>query len=157
MPLGTGGSLKLAEKKLESSFLLVYGDSFLPIDLDELLQRFRAVNKVGMIVVCDSQQHDTGVPNNIHLDKEGFVAGYKKNSREPFFHYIDAGISVFKREVIELIPKEREVSMEEEIFPCLIKNRELLGYITQQRFYDIGTSERIKIFEGFLRSNTIKF
>lgn len=156
-PLGTGGSLKFAEEKLESTFLLVYGDSFLPIDFEGLIRGFRDTDKVGMIVVYDSRQYDTGVPNNIRLDKEGFVAEYKKDSRKPFFHYTDAGVSVFKREVVDLIPKERKVSLEEEIFPHLIKKRELMGYISQQPFYDIGTQERIKRLEEFLRLNTVKF
>lgn len=156
-PLGTGGSLKLAEKKLESSFLLVYGDSFLPIDTAGLIQRFRDVDKTGMIVVYDNQPHDAGVPSNIDLDKEGFVARYEKNSKDPLFHYTDAGVSVFKKEVIDFIPKGKKVSLEEEIFPRLVKDRELLGYITRQPFYDIGTRERIKRFEELVSSNTIKF
>jgi len=156
-PLGTGGSLKLAEDKLESSFLLVYGDSFLPIDIDGLVQRFLDVDKAGMIVVSENQQHDTGIPNNIDLDKKGFVVRYKKDSKESFLNYIDAGVSVFKKEVIDFIPKRKKVSLEEEIFPLLIKNQELMSYITRQPFYDIGTQERIKRFEEFLSSNTIKF
>mgnify|MGYP001570504964 CR=1 FL=1 len=155
-PLGTGGSLKLAENKLESSFLLLYGDSFLPMDFGGLIQRFRNADKTGMIVVYDSRQYDTGVPCNICLDKEGFVAGYKKGSMKPYY-YIDAGISVFKREVVDLISKKRKVSLEEEIFPRLIKKQELIAYISKQLFYDIGTHERIKRFEEFLRSGTIKF
>lgn len=156
-PLGTGGSLKLAEKELKSSFLLVYGDSLLPIDVAGLIQRFRDVDKTGLIVVCDNQPHDAGIFNNIDLDKEGFVARYEKNSKNHLFHYIDAGVSVFKKEVIDFIPKSKKVSLEEEIFPRLVKDRELLGYITRQPFYDIGTQERIKRFEEFVSSNTIKF
>lgn len=156
-PLGTGGSLKLAEKKLESNFLLVYGDSFLPIDISGLIQCFRDADKAGMIVVYDNQQHDTGVPNNIDLNKEGVVVRYKKDPKEPLFHYADAGISVFKKEVMDSIPKGKKVSLEEEIFPRLIREQELMGYITRQPFYDIGTQDRIKRFEEFLGSNTIKF
>jgi len=156
-PLGTGGSLKLAEKKLESSFLLVYGDSFLPIDFGGLIQRFHDADKMGMIVIYDSRQYDTGVPSNICLDKEGLVAGYKKSSTNPFYYYIDAGISAFKREVVGLISKKGKISLEEEIFPRLIKKQELISYISQQLFYDIGTQERIEKFEEFLHSGTIKF
>ena len=155
-PLGTGGSLKLAESKLEDSFLLVYGDSFLPIDCDGLTRSFHDADKAGMIVVYDDQHHDTGVPNNIDLDKEGFIEKYKKGSMD-LFHYIDAGISVFKKEVIDFIPEGKNVSLEEEVFPRLIKDRELMSYVTLQQFYDIGTQERIKRFEEFLSLNTIKF
>jgi len=56
-----------------------------------------------------------------------------------------------------LISKKGKISLEEEIFPRLIKKQELISYISQQLFYDIGTQERIEKFEEFLHSGTIKF
>jgi len=41
--------------------------------------------------------------------------------------------------------------LEEGLYPILIQQRELIAYVTEQRFYDIGTSEQQRIFEELLR------
>jgi NDP-sugar pyrophosphorylase family protein len=48
------------------------------------------------------------------------------------------------------MPGEGVVSLEKEIFPKLIARRKLLGFVTRQRFYDIGTSERLQLIESVL-------
>jgi NDP-sugar pyrophosphorylase family protein len=44
-----------------------------------------------------------------------------------------------------------KVSLEQEIFPKLIASRELLGFVTKQRFYDIGTPERLERIAHLLK------
>ena len=57
---------------------------------------------------------------------------------------------MFKRDILNLIPANQRISLEEDIFPILIQKKELIAYPTNQRFYDIGTFERIKIFNQTL-------
>lgn len=54
------------------------------------------------------------------------------------------------RSVLALIPPEGKVSLEQQVFPLLIDRGMLLGLPTQQRFYDIGTAERLKSIEELL-------
>lgn len=151
-PLGTGGSLKLAEAKLELYFALIYGDSFLPIDFIGLEKYFLDADKLGTLVVYENHSYDTGVLKNTQLDDSGFILKYQKNSYNPELNFVEAGVMVFKKEVAGLIPENKAVSLEEEIFPLLINRRQLIGYASKQPFYDIGTEEGLRYFEEFMRS-----
>jgi NDP-sugar pyrophosphorylase family protein len=102
-----------------------------------------------MVVYCDTVG-DTMVRSNVALDISGLVSRYDKTAvDDPDLQYIEAGVLAFRRAVLDLIPPEGHVSLEQQIFPLLIERRQLIGMPTSQRFYDIGTPERLKIIEEF--------
>ena len=152
-PLGTGGALRHAGGLLEDRFVLIYGDSFLPIDYRPLFPRLEEPGTSGVVVVYDNRVEDTSVRNNIALDDKNCVTVYSKDSDEwTRLSYVEAGVLAFRRSILELIPPG-VVSLEKEIFPVLIKSRALAGYPTRQRFYDIGTPERLARFEAYLKND----
>jgi N-acetyl-alpha-D-muramate 1-phosphate uridylyltransferase len=151
-PLGTAGGLKLAEKKLRKYFVLIYGDSFLPLDYGKLGEFFLKSGRSGVIVVYDNRLCDTRVINNIQLGHEGRILKYRKDRLEPDLNYVEAGVMVFQKKITACIPANKVVSLEEEIFPLLIKKRELCGYVSHEPFYDIGTPKRLARFARVLRT-----
>jgi NDP-sugar pyrophosphorylase family protein len=148
-PLGTGGALREALALLEGRFLLIYGDSLLPIDYAGVYRKLEAAQVAGLVVVYDNRLCDTSVRNNIALDKEGFVICYNKGAADAACSHVEAGVLAFHRSMVESIPPG-VVSLENEVFPKLIAERQLLAYETRQRFYDIGTPERLRSIETFL-------
>ncbi len=154
-PLGTGGALKNAENRLDDCFYLIYGDSFLPIDYFSLERHFTEVDKTVLMVLYDNRE-DTYVQNNVSLDNGGMVTHYEKDSGNPTLHYVDAGVLVLKKEILDSMPPERVVSFEQEIFPNCIAREECAGFVTTQRFYDIGTPDRLRMFEGYLKQHTVE-
>jgi NDP-sugar pyrophosphorylase family protein len=148
-PLGTGGALLQAANMLEEAFVLIYGDSFLPIAYAETLSELEKTGASGVVVVCDNRVIETGVPANIAVDSQGFVVRYEKDTAgHPELSFVDAGVLALRRDVIDLIP-QGPVSLEKQVFPKLIERRKLVSYITSQRFYDIGTPERLRLIESF--------
>jgi NDP-sugar pyrophosphorylase family protein len=148
-PLGTGGALRQARQLLAEDFLVIYGDSYLPIDYAVVLTKLRNSDAEGLLVVYDNRLEDTSVKNNVELDDSGYVTRYDKDA--PFkLDYVEAGVLAFRRAVLDRIPEQAVVSLEKEIFPQLITQRRLTAYITTQRFYDIGTPERLKAIEEVL-------
>ena len=99
-------------------------------------------------MIYDNAMGNSDVKSNISV-KTGFITRYDKNAEDPSLNYVEAGASIFKRELLALIPENRFVSLENEIFPVLIKNKELTGYKSKMRFYDIGTLDRLNYFKGF--------
>jgi mannose-1-phosphate guanylyltransferase len=148
-PLGTGGALRDARPMLADTFLLIYGDSYLPIDYRSAYKRLLASRAEGLVVVYDNRQEDTSVKNNIALDDAQYVTVYEKDSSLQL-PYVEAGVLALHKSCLDLIPPAGVVSLEKEIFPLLIKKRQLAAYITRQRFYDIGTPERLKLIEDLL-------
>jgi NDP-sugar pyrophosphorylase family protein len=155
-PLGTGGALREARRLLDESFLLMYGDSLLPIEYSGAARRLRDSAALGVIVVYHDPSGDTAVRPNVALDRSGLVARYDKTAAaDAGLEYVEAGVSCFRRDVLDLLPDGAQdggpVSFEQCVFPRLIDRRQLAGLPTLQRFYDIGTPDRLRIIEDYLR------
>lgn len=153
-PIGTGGALRLAKEKLNETFFLLFGDSYLPINYRQMASKYISSKKKVMLAVYDNTD-DTDVPFNIRLDKDKkVVATYKKGGNNPpTFNYCDAGVLIVNREVVKLIGNKTPISFEKAIYPRLIAEKELGYYIAECRFYDIGTIERLKTFEEYILKN----
>ncbi len=145
-PLGTGGALRLALPLLDEEFLVIYGDSYLPIDYSAVLVKLRSSGAEGVVVVYNNRLSDTSVKNNIDLDENDYVTRYEKDGEH--LSYVDAGVLGFRRSALAGPSESGVSSLETETFPKLISRRLLLGYPTGQRFYDIGTLERLKTIEN---------
>jgi NDP-sugar pyrophosphorylase family protein len=146
-PLGTGGALRFALEKLEDEFLLLYGDSYLPIDYKQVARAFLTPPPCsGLMVVYDNRLGDTGVTGNVAVDGDGRVTRYAKNLHDADLQYVEAGVLCFRKKVFESLPDARVISLEQELYPELIANRQLRAFTTTQRFFDIGTPQRLEEF-----------
>ena len=148
--LGTGGALKQAQDLLDDYFLVINGDTYLPVNYRDVERTFLKHNKKAIMVVYDNQE-DTGVKNNVALDNDLMVARYDKKSPGSGLEYVEAGVLVLQREALSLIPETGPVSLEKGLYPALIQQREMATYVTRQRFYDIGTPKQQRVFEEFLQ------
>lgn len=146
--LGTGGALKLASNLIEEKFLLLYGDSYLDINYNEFINFFERQKTTGSVVIYDNTMGDTNVKNNITIDGN-LITIYDKNKKDARLKYVEAGVSIFRKRLLNLIDGNRFVSLENDIFPVLINQHELTGYKSKTRFYDIGTLDRLNLFQGF--------
>src|ERR1035437_2007330 len=151
-PLGTGGALREARRLLDQRFLLINGDSYLPTDCGAPMQRLGASAAKGAILLYDYRLEDTSVTSNIAVDSAGYVTRYEKDRPSDLeLQYVDAGVLALDRSILALMPSDGIVSLETELFPKLITQRQLVSHIVTQRFYDIGSPERLRLFEEFLR------
>ena len=152
-PMGTGGALRAALPQLEEDFLLLYGDSFLPIDYPAVANSFRRSQLTALMVVYDNRTGDTGVQNNTAIGPTGLVTCYRKGVDDSELQYVEAGVLCLNREVVRGIPAQKVVSLEHEIFPTLISQRRMGSAVTTQRFFDIGTPTRLDKFSNSLCSS----
>ena len=150
-PLGTGGALREARHLLADDFLVIYGDSYLPIPYTNVVQRLRSSSAAGVVVLYHDRAGETDVPGNVAIDARGIVTRYdKSDTNDPELRYVEAGVLALRKSVLDLVPASGVVSLEREIFPQLIARRDLVGLTTTQRFYDIGTPERLRAIEELL-------
>ena len=150
-PAGTGGALRDAREWIEDPFLAMYGDSYLPIPYASVVDRLLRTDAEGVLTLCSDPAGETGVLNNIAVDAEGWIVQYRKSQTpDPRLTYIDAGVMALRRSVLDRIPPAGPVSFEQQVFPQLIEQRKLHGMPVAQRFYDIGTPERLRKIEAML-------
>ena len=146
-PMGTGGALKIADRLLKESFLLLNGDTLLPIDYRDLCGRYAAGGRSGMIVAYGNEEKVA--PSNLKIGSGDEVLEYNKINAEGMTH-LDAGAIVLEKKGVDMIPAGKICSLEQEIFPRLIEGGELLAFRTARRFYDMGSFEGLKNIEQVL-------
>ena len=146
---GTGGALKKAENLLEDEFFVMYGDSYLLLDYQEIARYFHNFNKRGLMVVY--KNHNQFDKSNL-IVKNGLVKLYDKKGVNPEMVYIDEGISILRKEVLPGFPLSKPFALDE-IFQRLIQERELLAFQTNQRFYEIGSPQGLNDFEKLILKN----
>ena len=142
-PLGTAGPLRLAldTGALTNERLYVLnGDVLTDMDLTaerEQHERTGARATLCLIAVDDTASYGV-VPTNDDLSVEAFL---EKAPGPAPTNRINAGAYLLDRDVIEMIPPGKQVSIEREIFPQLVGNG-LYGYMAAGYWMDIGTPER---------------
>ncbi|MBI4309223.1 MAG: NTP transferase domain-containing protein [Candidatus Omnitrophica bacterium] len=155
--MGTGGALKMAKRYLENDFFVVNGDTYLPVNYASVYKSFQRCGKAGLIVLYDN--HEKIAEPNIAVNARGIVTGYVKmeklkrgdqemplnNAAAAMCRFIDAGVQVFKKEILGFIPPGRFSALETDVFPELIKREELASRVVSQRYYDIGTPQRLRL------------
>ncbi len=150
--LGTGGALKKAENLLEDEFFVMYGDSYLILDYQEIAAYFHNFNKLALVAVYKNyNQFDK---SNL-IVKNGLVKLYDKKGVNPEMVYIDEGISILKKNTLRDFPSHTPFPLDR-IFQRLISKKELLAFQTNQRFYEIGSPEGLNDFKNLiLKKETI--
>jgi NDP-sugar pyrophosphorylase family protein len=151
--LGTAGALKYAQHYLDDHFMVLNGDTFLPIDYDKVWQEFLKRETLASMVVYDNGQQIA--MNNVAIDSNEMVISYMKHEQVVHsnmkddniqYQFLDAGVYMFNKKVLSLIPSDKPVSLECEVFPILIRQNQLAASLTSQRFYDVGTPQRLLLF-----------
>lgn len=148
----TGTRLKKAEALLDDHFLLLYSDNYLPFSLAKLID-FYEKQKTDAVVTVYSNK-DGMTKNNILVDKDGYVVKYDKSRTDPNLNGVEAGFFILDKKILQLAP-EGDFSFEKEIFPKLIESKQMSGYMTGQRYYSIGSIERLPVTEDFFKPKKV--
>lgn len=155
---GTGGALRLAldHEVLEDTFFVTYGDSFLPVDFSAVWSAFHMQKLPSLMTVFRNQgKWDT---SNVWF-KEGKILLYDKAHKHveqlEKLQYIDYGLSVFQRSVIEsFIPSETKTDLAD-VFYALSQSGQLAGYEVNTRFYEIGSPKGLADFIEFIEQKPL--
>jgi NDP-sugar pyrophosphorylase family protein len=146
-PLGTAGALKKAENLLNDVFFTLYGDSYLFLDFSNIMSYFRSHDKSALMTVY--RNHDQYDKSNTVINS-GLVTKYSKQEKTADMLYIDYGVNVFRKEILQMIP-DSEFYPLEDLFIKLIAEQELLAFEVKQRFYEIGSPDGLREFEQYAK------
>lgn len=146
----TGGALRQALPFLRESFFLLYGDSFLDIAYDPIRAHFREHRCEALLVVFRNENR-WGQSNALFDGAR--VTLYDKRHPRPEMAYIDYGLSLISRAIVEEIPPEVPADLAE-VYRRLSQEGRLSGFEVTQRFYEIGTPAGIEDLQAHLRRQT---
>ncbi len=141
-PLGTAGAIKRAQKHIHSKhFVVLNGDSFVDVDFSALLRfhsRHRALATIALAPAPPGDRY-----GHVRVNARGKILEFVEKGTSPPSSkgmqpkWINAGVYIFRREVLRLIPTGRPVSLERDIFPK-IEGQPFYGYPVSGYFIDIG-------------------
>lgn len=145
--LGTGGALKNAKDLLEDVFFTMYGDSYLSLDLPDVMRYFKCRDKLALMTVY--KNHDLCDRSNTVI-KENLVKKFSKGKKTADMVFIEYGANIFRKAVLNLIPENRFYPLEN-LFPKLIEKEELLAFESKERFYEVGSPNGLREFREYVK------
>jgi mannose-1-phosphate guanylyltransferase len=146
--LGTGGALKNAQNLIKNDFVLLNGDTYHELDYENIMKEFLKKNTNIMILT------KTINPSQVTIVKTNFkneIIEFKDRPKNPSKEdeFMNAGIYFFKKNILDLIPINKNVSLEKEIFPLLLK-KGMIGLKYEGKYIDIGTPKNYKKFNEII-------
>lgn len=138
-PRGTAGALRLAldSGALPPAFGVLYGDSYLPIDLQPVWDAFGREERPALMTVYKNEGR-WDASNVVVSDR--LVSRYEKgrSTPDPGMLWIDYGFSVLRRDVVTRIPASSPMDLGE-VYRELSGRGELAAYEVRERFFEVGT------------------
>ena len=142
-PLGTAGALKNVEQHITGPFFVLNGDVLTSLDLRAMMAEHKKKGGLGLLHLI--RVEDPSAFGCVVNDENGLISAFVEKppkGTEPT-NEINAGTYLFEREVLDMIPAGRPVSIERETFPAIIEaGKGLYAYTTDDYWMDIGRPEQ---------------
>jgi NDP-sugar pyrophosphorylase family protein len=147
--LGTGGALReaVAQGLLPETFVVTYGDSWLPFDYAEPLRVLGAHDDCDLVMAV-YQNHGKYDPSNVRTDGARVLA-YEKGAKDPAFDHIDYGAMAVRRSAVEARPRGVKWGLDE-LQRDLARAGRVRAVVVKERFYEIGSPEGLATLEARL-------
>jgi NDP-sugar pyrophosphorylase family protein len=147
-PLGTGGAVKKARKLIKSNiFFVLNGDSFCGFDPVNFLKFHK--NKKSSLSILLRKITDGKDYGEVVFDKSFRILKFNEKNEKAKQCWINAGIYLFNKEILDFMPPKSIFSLEIDFFPEIVKNK-VYGYTKSGCFLDIGTPQRYLTAEKYL-------
>lgn len=135
---GTGGALLLAKKKLKrDAFLVIHGDILTDINLSDFIafhQKREVVGTIALSSVVDPSSYGEVVLHGTRIAQ--FVEKPKKGQQKS--QLVSCGLYIFETDIFQFLPKVVPSRLED-VFPQLVENHQLAGFLFAGRWVDIGS------------------
>jgi len=149
--LGTAGAIRQALDLgiAGEAFFVLFGDSYLRLDLADVEVAFRQCGRPVLMTVL----HNEGRWDRSNVVFEaGMVTRYDKHAdpRPQEMTFVDYGLSAMTRRVVEQHVRAGESAELAPMLHSLSLRGDIAGYVVTDRFYEIGSPEGLADLEVFL-------
>jgi NDP-sugar pyrophosphorylase family protein len=148
--LGTGGAVKNALSLLPDTFFILYGDSYLDIDYNVVIERFY---DEGLPVLMTIYRNQNAFDSSNILMKGCRILKYNKKSRDPAMEYIDYGFIVIYKEVFFQYQVNEPFDLSQ-VLSRMADSGQVAAFEVEKRFYEIGSTQGISETKEYIRNRT---
>lgn len=147
VPLGTGGAIRHALPYIQTDRVLILnGDSYCNVLLQQVVDSQHTLAQMVLTHLSDSARY-----GQVLFDDDGYIAQFLEKTMQAIPGWINAGIYVLHKALIESIPAGQFISLERQIFPQWIQAHKLKGYFSTAEFLDIGLPESYAELPDFIK------
>lgn len=160
-PLGTAGAVLEAFDDLESTFLLMYGDTMMNVDLRRFASSTPPEAAASLFVHPNDHPQDSDL---VELNGSGRVLAlhpYPHPAGRYFANLVNAALYIIHKESLRLFLSQlaelpRPLDFGKHVFPALLsRGAWLQSYVSREYIKDAGTPERLDRVEVDLHSGRI--
>lgn len=147
-PLGTAGSVKLAQKHLTDTFIVISADALTDFDLTEIVKFHKDRKALATLTLYR-------VPNPLEYGviitrEDGQIVQFleKPSWGEVFSDTVNTGIYVLEPEILDYFEPNKVFDFSQELFPMMLKKGDpLYGFISPGYWCDVGN------LQEYIRAN----
>jgi histidinol-phosphate phosphatase family protein len=144
----TCSRVKTARHLIDPCFLLLYCDNYWPLQMDRMWKHFSERSKAGMITVYGNK--DGFSRDSVILDEDGNVKVFDRLRTTPGLRGVEISYAILTDLALELMPED-DMLFEEAIYTPLAQQGRLAAYLSDHRYYSVGSLNRIPVTETFFR------
>ncbi|KKR45374.1 MAG: Nucleoside-diphosphate-sugar pyrophosphorylase [Parcubacteria group bacterium GW2011_GWB1_40_14] len=157
MPLGTAGAIRNAMSLMEDNFLVLNGDTFIDVDIPDLIEHHQK-HKASISIVL-TRQGLSEKRGSVLVGEDGKIISFNEvsDTTAGVQDFTNAGVYMMNKSVIKTVSRHKKVSLETHLIPSLIwAGENISGYIVDNNYIDIGTPERYYSALTVLRETSFK-
>ena len=139
--------LRHAEAALDDRFVLAYCDNYVPLPFERACSEFAASGAAVQLTAYANGDHLTR--DNLRIGEGGWVERYDRTRISSGLRGVDIGFALVDLAAIAPLP-DTDSLFEEAIYPRLVDERLLRAFVTEHRYYSIGSLERLPRMARFL-------
>jgi histidinol-phosphate phosphatase family protein len=145
-PRGTAGALLDALANMENRFLVLYGDTYVDVDLDAVVRYHTASGAVGTLLLHPNDHPEDS--DLVEVNSQMRVLGvhpYPRSADSFYSNLVNAGLYVLERDaLLEMIPIATKSDLAKDTFPAMLRaGMHLHSYVTPEYIKDMGTPDRL--------------
>jgi mannose-1-phosphate guanylyltransferase/phosphomannomutase len=148
VPLGTAGSVKLAEDRLNEPFIVISGDALTDFNLTDIINYHKEKKAIATLTLTRvANPLEYGV---VILDDDGRVRQFQEKPSwgEVFSDTVNTGIYVLDPKIFKYFEKGVPFDFSQQLFPLLLEKGEpIYGYVAEGYWSDVGS------IPDYMRSN----
>lgn len=144
----SGRRLWEARHQLETEFLLLYADNFVPFRLARLLKFHRASGRPLSVTLSAKTN------GNIRLGVGNIVDAYDSSRSGPGLNHVEIGYMLVERDPVLSLIDDPDVSFSR-VLERLVAKRALAGLVSPDQYHSISDPVRWRITEEYLRLKRI--
>ena len=137
----------LISRNLDSDLMVIAGDNLFELSLDEVINSFKKIGS-NVIVLHDVKDLELARHYGIVEVKDNVVVNFKEKPTSPKSTLASTGIYIFPRKTLSLIKKYiaqgNDPDKTGSFIEWLYKRDVVHSFITEKKWYDIGTIEQLE-------------